>query len=309
MLSASCFFRGNYMIAEAAEKLLRNLCSFPELVPEFWNILEPINVPFQHDKAQATIAAMTPISSKTIRSLVFFVRKKKPRFRLSIDLRLAPFQWTTPHNSIRFDKCALNEHVLAQYLSTSVLPDYPDYASIPDWTTEKERYDELKRSYSPKEFVERLSKRSVTTPLGPYGCLADIHWFNYFGKIYVEAIGRERLKTAGWSRIEETGGGLACYSTEKLDEKNSRERRDRIAKALEEFVWTPGCKPHEKKIPDFDFSEQYSALSPDILIKVLQGPAATHVSLAGFSDPEVREVAVVLGKARGGSNSSQKTGD
>ncbi len=65
---------------------------------------------------------------------------------------------------------------------------------------------------------------------------------------------------AGWKRVEEVGDGLACFATENIDDADSRERRSSIAKAIEEFVWSPGCKPNEKRIPDFDFSEQLAAV-------------------------------------------------
>jgi hypothetical protein len=262
MLSASCYFRGNYMTPVAASRLLTGLCEVPELVPDCWNVFEPIDIPFKADKLQDVVAALTPFPSKAIRSLVF-VRKTRPKFLISIDLRLSDYQGTTAHNSIKVDDCVGGEKILAQYLPRSVLPAFPDYASIPDWTQDKERYKEFHRSYTGKELMELMSKRSITAPFGPYGCLADVHWFNYFGRVYVQAIGKARLMAAGWERVEEIGDGLACYATEKIDDADSRERRSTIAKAMDEFVWTPGCKPDEKRIPDFDFSEQFAALPTD----------------------------------------------
>jgi hypothetical protein len=298
MLTASCFFRGNYMTAEAAESLLGNLCAVPELTPEYWNIFEPINVPFRRDNVLDVISALTPSPSIAIRTLVFFVRRKAHTFLLTIDLSLAPFQGSTPHNRIIFDECSTSEKTLTQYLPTSVLPRFPDYASIPDWEQDKERYKEFKRSYGPREFVEMLSKpRPVTAPFGPYGCLADVQWFNYFGRVYVEAIGKARLLGAGWEHVEEVGDGLACYATKNLDDRDSRERRSRIAKAIEEFVWTPGCKREEKKIPHFDFSEQLSALPSDLAAKANQTPDVTHVHFAGLSAEEQEEALRLLERA------------
>jgi hypothetical protein len=45
MLSASCYFRGNYMTRVAASNLLTGLCAVPELIPDFWNVHEPIDIP------------------------------------------------------------------------------------------------------------------------------------------------------------------------------------------------------------------------------------------------------------------------
>jgi len=124
--------------------------------------------------------------------------------------------------------------------------------------------------------------------------LADVQWFNYFGQVYVETIGKARLMAAGWERVEETGDGLACYATEKIDDANSRERRSRIANAIAEFVWTPDCKPEEKRIPYFDFSEQFAALPPDVRQKVNQPLGSLHMYFAGLSAKEQEQALQVL---------------
>jgi hypothetical protein len=190
--------------------------------------------------------------------LAFFVRKAWPGFLLSVDLRLGPVQWTTAHNSITFNfdgEWNGGEHILSRYLAQSVLPNFPDYATVPEWSQDSEHYKELRRSYTPREFGDLFAKnRPIITPFGPYGCLADVQWFNYFGQVYVEAIGRARLLCAGWEHVEEIGDGLACYATANIDDADSRQRRSTIAKAIEEFVWTPGCKPEQKRIPEFDFT-------------------------------------------------------
>jgi hypothetical protein len=285
MLSASCYFRGNYMNLASAKSLLSGICAEPELLPDYWNILEPINRRFSHEHLNEVVAALVP-NSIQLRSLVFFVRKRDPSFLLTVDLRLGPAQGSTPHNSINFD-CGGDwnggENVLARILPRSVLPRFPDYASVPDWQQDKDRYKEFQRSYTGKELVVMLRARQNTAPFGPYGCLADVHWFNYFGRVYVEAIGRGRLMAAGWERLEEIGEGLACYATEKIDDVKSRKRRSDIAKRLEEFVWSPGCKPDEKQLPNFDYSEQLSALPAEVLDKMKASAGSFRVHFAGLS--------------------------
>ena len=130
-----------------------------------------------------------------------------------------------------------------------------------------ERFAEFKRTYTPKEFRELISKKEIMLPFGPFGCLGDIYWFNYFGKVYVDFIGRERLKSAGWERVEEIGDGLACYTTENIHEPYLRERRNRIITALEGVVWTPGSSRAEKRVPSFDFSEQLSLVPAETRMK------------------------------------------
>ena len=148
-------------------------------------------------------------------------------------------------------------------------------------------------------------KRPITAPFGPYGCLADVQWFNYFGRVYVEAIGKARLVGAGWERVEEIGDGLACYATSNIDDPDSRERRSSIAKAIGEFIWTPGCKPHEKRIPDFDFSEQLAALASDAGKDANQSPASSHLHFAGLSAEEQEEALRLL--EQGGTSYDPKT--
>jgi hypothetical protein len=269
----------------SAQSLLAGICAVPEIVPDYWNIFEPINRRFSRKKLNEVVAALAPNSAQ-VGAMVFLVRKRDPSLLLTVGLRLGPVQWSTPHNSIHFD-CGgdwnAGEHVLARFLPRSVLPRFPDYASIPDWQRDKDRYKEFERSYSGKELVEMLSKRQITAPFGPYGCLADVQWFNYFGRVYVEAIGKGRLMAAGWERVEEIGEGLACYATEKIDDPNSRERRSTISKAIEEFVWSPGCKPHEKQIPEFDYSEQIAALPAEVLDRMKSSAGSFRVHFAGLS--------------------------
>jgi hypothetical protein len=310
MISASCYFRGNYMNVASARSLLTGFCAEPELVPDKWNIFEPINRPFSPDNSNEVVAALAP-SSRQVRSLVFFAKKRKPSFLLTVDLRLAPVQGGTPHNSIHFrGRGAWNgwtgakhrgvwngsEHVLASYLPRSVQPRSIDYASIPDWKDDKDRYKEFNRSYTGKEMVEMLSKREITAPFGPFGCLADVHWFNYFGQVYVEAIGRERLLAAGWELVDEIGEGLACYATKEIDAVNSRERRSAIATAIQEFVWSPGCNRDEKKIPDFDYSEQLAALPAEALDKIKSSAGSSRVHFAGLSAEEEEQAKRTLGR-------------
>jgi hypothetical protein len=151
----------------------------------------------------------------------------------------------------------------------------------------------LRRSYTPQELKDYLATRRVTLPFGPYGCLPDIHWFNYFGRVYVDAIGRKRLMAAGWDKVEEIGNGLACYATKNINDANSRERRDGIGKTIEEFIWTPGCKPDEKRIVDFDFSEQLAVASAGVAPKDRHFPSSVHFHFAGLSSKE-QEAAVRL---------------
>jgi len=258
MLSAISYFRGNYLTEELSLRLLTTLCEMPELVPSYWNVCEPIDISFEEDALSNVVAAMAHPTGK--RSLTFFARKTLPKFILSVDLRLAPFQWTSAHNSISFtfdDNWPGGEIKLARYLPESSIPRFPDYASIPEWSNDTNRYAELRRSFSASEFGSFFAKnRPAIAPFGPYGCIADVHWFNYFGKVYVEAIGKARLLAAGWARVEEIGGGLACYSTEKINDPSARERRNCILESIDEFVWTPGCKPEQKQVLNFDFSEQ-----------------------------------------------------
>lgn len=252
------------MTVDRAQALLRNLCRTPELVPDFWNTSEPIHKPFDpSDTIPVICGSMVPAERASMhhkRTLALFVRLREPPSHLSIDLRLAPIQWTSAHNciSIHIEEVWPNgETTLSQYLPSSILPDFPDYAKVVESSFEDpERLEELRRSLSASEVRESIAKRTITLPFGPYGCIEDVFWFNYFGRVLVDFIGRERLLSAGWARIEEIGGGLACYASPTIWDGSLQKQRARIGAQLEEFVWTPGCKPENKRIPVFDFSAQ-----------------------------------------------------
>ncbi len=279
MLSVRCFFRHDFMVVPAAERLLRALCAVPELTPEFWGISEPVENPFGQENLNDVIhGSMVPAEkarNHLTRTLALFARRTKPQSDLSIDLRLAPVQGGSPHNRISIeikDQWPGGEYKLAEYLPQSVLPDSPDYAKVSDPSQEdQDRLNEFRRSYTPQELLQMMAerqKRPPELPFGPYGCLEDIYWFNYFGRVYVDFIGKKRLMAAGWAKVEEVGDGLACYATETIADPNARERRLRIVSALEEFIWTPGCKVEDKRVPVFDFSEQLAALPADAAAKL-----------------------------------------
>jgi hypothetical protein len=280
----------------ATKRLLEGLCTDPQLVPEYWNIYEPINIPFDLDKINHVVKALVP-SLNQIQTGAFFVRKTKPRYLATIALRLGPVQWTTPHNhiSVKLDSSwSGGEEILANYVARSVLPSFPDFAQVGDSTQEdQQRFKEFYRSYTPKEFVEMLSKREIVAPFGPYGCLGDVFWFNYFGRVYVDFIGEERLVAAGWARVEKIGEGIACYATEKIDDLDSRNQRTRILSSLEEFFWTPGCKRGGKRVPVFDFSEQLSALAPEVRAKLAEA-IGLRIVFAGFTDEEKKRAIHLL---------------
>jgi hypothetical protein len=268
MLSAQCFFRGNYMTVQGAQMLLDNMCAIPELIPDSWGTFEPIDKPFNPRALGAVIHGSMVPSERAKKNFAattaLFLRSHAPRLLISMALRLAPVQWTSAHNviSINAEEPSFGgEAVLANYLLSGVLPEFPDYAKIVESSQEDpERLREFRRPMTGREVVESFRTRLVVLPFGPYGCLEDIYWFNYFGKTYVEFIGRERLLSAGWARVEEVDEGLACYASLAIDAPNARELRSKIAFRLEEFVWTPGCEGKDKRIPAFDFSAQEQAL-------------------------------------------------
>jgi hypothetical protein len=124
---------------------------------------------------------------------------------------------------------------------------------------------------------------------GPAGWLWDVVWYNFFGKNYVDLIGKQRLAGAGWEKVQEVGDGLACYATEKIDSSHSRKRRDKIVSSLEEFFWTPGCKREEKRAPIFDFSEQLATLSPEMRVRVSEQSKPNRFIFAGLSEEEKKQ--------------------
>lgn len=258
MLSGACFFRGHYGNAFAVNSLVENLCLFSDLVPEHWNTFEPIDKRFSLADRQAIASAIAAEVKDTDRCVAFFARQESPGYLLSMDLRSRPFQWTSAHSSIslRFPNgWSGGEEALTNYLATCSLPNLPDYASVPDWRQEKNRYSDLRRSLSGSEVSALLLRpRPILLPFGPFGCLADIHWYNFFGKEFVNLIGRSRLLSAGWARTEEIGDSIGCFAANSIDQLDLRQRCDSIAQSLNEFVWSPGSCAEDKVVPDFTLS-------------------------------------------------------
>ena len=143
------------------------------------------------------------------------------------------------HNSVdfRFKEDALDgPSAFARQIETSLLPAYADFAYIADANEEDvHRYAEAYRPRACRQFFAQphISSPSVfrrARQVGnPYvvfyssargdawrtGWLWDVAWYNYFGKPYVDLIGKDRLSDAGWARTSEVGDGLACYATDK----------------------------------------------------------------------------------------------
>lgn len=260
MLRAECYFRGHYMRPKASARLVQLLSAEADLVPQYWDIHEPIKRPFQGKKETLVNALITQPG-------VFFLRKDRPGYFAYVSLLLSPAQWTTPHNriSIDFQSSWIGYETKAISLVERICSECAsDFAFVTDESQEdQDRFKELKRSYSGVEFQELIQKKQITPPFGPFGCLPDVYWFNYFGRVYIDFIGKNRLAAAGWASIRDDGVGLSCYTTSKIDDSGSRWRRNQIVDSLQEYYWTPGCTKAEKHLPSFDFSEQYYALSPD----------------------------------------------
>ena len=242
------------MNATSMRQLLSLQCEYPDLIPDYWDTVEPIDTPFHKDDLEDIVSEFSAHSQCDSRALVFLNRFAWPGFDQSIDLRNKPIQWTTAHNIIEITfnhEWVDGAQVLAHFISRAAVFLSPDYASVPQWKADVARYAEFRVSYTPQEFQKIIATRATHAPFGPFGCLGDIQWFNYFGEVHIDLIGKNRLLNAGWAHVDESDGGIACYATEKLDDPNARARRKEIAKSLDEFVWSPGCKAEDKRIPTF----------------------------------------------------------
>jgi hypothetical protein len=167
--------------------------------------------------------------------------------------------------------------ILSEYCARAVSTESLDFAFVADaQPRDIDYFEELLR---PRTAKETLSGQGVTPPFmterekagnlmvwfhphvsemsGPHGFLHDVVWYNFFGSPYLDLIGKNRLRSAGWARVQEVGNGLACYATEKIDDPDLFDRRMKIKLALQEFYWTQACNREDKRAPVFDFSDQY----------------------------------------------------
>jgi hypothetical protein len=321
VISAELFFRGDFLARAPATKLLEAIAATLELRPEYWNVYEPINVPFRPDRLDEILGHL--VQDRALRSVVFFVRKASPKYLLTLDLQRWPVQGGSGHNHISLNlerPWQRGEQKLVEYCMGLLRPDYPDYAYLADASGEDyARFQELENACTTEEVKDLLAGRPTKDKYwfppfraaknrrggwsywfvgdiskGPKGCLTDVAWFNYFGKAYVDLIGESRLSNAGWTRVERLGEGLACYATDKIDDPGGREKRSGIVDNLQEFFWTPGCDIADKRAPIFDFSEQLAALTPE-MSAMLAKRKRPRVHFAGFSPEEEKQARAQLG--------------
>jgi len=286
-------------------------CTVPELCPEIWDFVEPARRTFEIDDVVSAIAdpKRGAVAERVAPS---FYRKTTPGFYASIHLHNGPV-FRPCHNSLVFLFDRSDEHRdvgLPSVVSEALTPDYPDYGYVALAARQDQaRFDELSESFTAAELLLRkpIAPPFIIAPpstrrtseklawyhpdpdfmLGPHGFLWDIVWFTYFGRPYVELIGESRLRNAGWARVETIGDGLGCYATEAIDDNDSYERRAEIRHALEEFLWTKGCRREEKRAPVFDFTEQLAAAP--VPPTSHYAPGARSIQFAGLSEQEKQQ--------------------
>ena len=210
--------------------------------------------------------------------------------------------------------------LLARIIPNILAPAFPDYGYVANAPTrDQERFSELLR---PLTAAELLGDRGASPPfdvalasgrandglmawyspdhflmLGPHGFVQDIVWFNFFGRPYVDLIGDQRLRSAGWARVEEVGGGLACYATERIDDPNSFDRCGRVRDVRFRVRLDAGLNREDKKAPVFDFSEQIAA-APQTSPPPFP-PGARLVEFAGFTEEEKQQAIKALEQQTG----------
>jgi hypothetical protein len=309
------------MSRQRAEEVIRNLfCTVPELRPDLWDFVEPARRRFDVNDVVNALAAPEP---RALSTKPFFLRKSRPSFRTSVRFQNGPASRPC-HNGLAIDLDSPwegGELQLARIVSGVLAPEFPDYAYVASAPKQdQERFNELRRPLTQAELmaVPRRAPPFIVAPpatgrisdaplawfhpipdfmLGPGGFLWDIAWFNFFGRPYVELIGGQRIRAAGWARVEEVGNGLGCYATERIDDPDSFDRRARIRDALAEFVWTPGCKREDKKAPVFDFSQQIAAAPQTGTPSLLAGTQL--IDFAGVTEEEKRQAIEAIEKQTG----------
>jgi hypothetical protein len=348
MKTFGAHFRGNYANEQRARRLLETVIEYPELVPTVWGILDPIRTPFDPNDLREPVAALTRVHDDGFfHAGVHFTRRERPRSELYIGLiNDAKFN----RMSLCFPRSRPpSEDTLIDFARKLLRRTPVDWAHLADYEDrDAERFAELLGPFTPEErfrlcpphppllaTIRVLCSPGLPPELrppresfdsrkcgfyvrdgdemrGPHGWLWDVLWFNYFGRAYVELIGPERLRAAGWARVEEVGDGLACFATERIDDPEGFERRTAIRTALEEFYWTPGCKREDKRAPVFDFSEQVAAIPQSVIElrarRKREGPQGLGIfEFAGMS-PELKEQAIAALEQGSGMTYDRKTG-
>lgn len=201
------------------------------------NNREPVNRPFSVDAAIELWTNGNTFVSKHGKHTgnIFLAQHSKPSVGLHVSWKTSPDFDCISNISIDMYKGPFlkKQETMVRIFESLIEEFFPAYAYIGSWAG----------------FLRQGSAVWATIP--------GIYWLNYFGKEYVDFIGRDRIMTCGWVKAEPFGEGILTWTSPNLDMPDDvrvhmeKLYRDRLGA---EFFRQPG--------------EEYAEAVPPELLKI-----------------------------------------
>ena len=161
------------------------------------NNREPVNKPFSADTAIELWTNGNTFVSKYGKHTgnIFLAQHSKPSVGLVVSWKSSPDFDCISDISINMYKGPFlkNQKFVIQVFESLIEKFSPAYAYIGSWAG----------------FLRQGSAVWATIP--------GIYWLNYFGKEYVDFIGRDRIMTCGWVKAEPFGEGILTWTSPDTD--------------------------------------------------------------------------------------------
>lgn len=182
--------------AEAANTIL-SLLEDAGLGMERMNRREPVNQPFSADAAIELWTEGNTFTSKHGQHTgnMFLAQHAKPSVGLHVSWKTSPDFDCISNISINLYKGPFlkNQDTMVRIFERLIEEFSPAHAYIGSWSG----------------FLRQGS--------AVWAAIPGIYWLNYFGKEYVDFIGRDSIMTCGWVKAEPFGEGILTWTSPNID--------------------------------------------------------------------------------------------
>ncbi len=281
----------------------------PDLLPEFYNYYEPINIPYDIQHVDEVLNAW--------QQSILFRRRGKPRLLGMVFVGRGP---RVGHHSISLDVAAgyfrQPEKVAATLNLMRELCNWcqPNFAYLHFLQPQEVELGRLTRTTSPSGRTGKRWRLSIGREIFSY--LPDLYWLTIFGPPYVKLFGRERLLSAPAYRVEELPYGMVWIqlSESPLDMRDRYDELHAQRQAIKAHLnqnafFDPGFHPRERdfvgrtpeeleakiaawygthtyNVPEFDLSELRAPLPTPEEAAALRQSIKEQFGVLTFTRPE-----------------------
>jgi hypothetical protein len=241
---------------EAFMPLLEDFVNqLPELLPDKWNIFEPINLPFNVDDIRSMMVNAPPKSM----GLWDFIWRRKGKPKAWGGFKKIVWHPVPRHANQHFyvDLPAQLESKVVEYFLHVGKKFCPDYAVL-SWGLD---------AYSSKEellsCLEQGAKQVSLRSIDVQKHLPAIYWGQLYGPPYVRLFGLQKLLGTPAYKVEQLGPEIVYVQlTESVFDVRERYAevdvaRQKVAAHLDDNIIFKASNPvgHPYRVPDFTFHE------------------------------------------------------